>query len=147
LVAEEVNLDSVSASGHGWDNIYTADAGTVNIFTSTCEPQAAAQHEDEGQGSPWYIIIEQPEDQLPAELLEGNIFASALKLIFVGENVPENVSIDLAFPIPEGMQDAKLAVLFWDGAGWVTVPGGNVKDGYFVITVSQPGFYVLVSQE
>jgi hypothetical protein len=57
-----------------------------------------------------------------------------------------NFSITLAFPIPAGMENADLAVMFWDGANWVEVPGGSVVNGEFVITVTQPGVYVLVSQ-
>jgi hypothetical protein len=39
-----------------------------------------------------------------------------------------------------------LAVMFWDGSGWVEVPGGSVVGNEFVITVTQPGIYVLVAQ-
>jgi hypothetical protein len=44
------------------------------------------------------------------------------------------------------MENANLSVMFWNGTEWVAVSGGSVVGNEFVITVTQPGVYVLVSQ-
>ena len=44
------------------------------------------------------------------------------------------------------METSNFAVMFWDGTKWVEVPGGSVVNGAFIITVTQPGIYVLVAQ-
>ena len=90
-----------------------------------------------------YMTVSQTEGQLPGALGAGNTFISALQLTFTSQ---ANGNITLSFPIPAGMEDADLAVMFWDGSGWVDVPGGSVVGDQFVITVSQPGVYVLVSR-
>jgi hypothetical protein len=91
-----------------------------------------------------YIIIPQIQSQLPATLDNGNAFGSALKVELTGQT--SVLSITLSFPIPDGKQDSKLTVKFWDGTKWVTISGGSVVNGKFVITVSNPGTYVLVVQ-
>jgi len=80
------------------------------------------------------------QGQLPAPLNQGNAFVSALQVSVSG-------TITLHFPIPAGMEGADLAVMFWNGSGWVEVPGGSVVGSEFVITVTQPGIYVLVSKQ
>lgn len=89
-----------------------------------------------------YTATPLAQSQLPAALGQGNTFVSALKVT----SQVANLAIELSFPIPAGMEDADLAVMFWDGAQWVELPGGSVVGGEFVITVTQPGIYVLVSR-
>lgn len=94
-----------------------------------------------------YRVIEQTEAQLPSALGQGNSFGSALKLEYIQPAAKNrNLTIQLSFPIPDTMKDADLSVLFWTGSQWVEIPGGGVVDNYFVIYVTKPGFYVLVSQ-
>ena len=94
--------------------------------------------------TPLYTITPQTLDQLPAALGQGYAFASAFQVSLFGQFA--NFELTLAFPIPAGMEDANLSVMFWDGTDWVAVPGGSVVGNEFVITVTQPGVYVLVSQ-
>jgi hypothetical protein len=80
------------------------------------------------------------QSQLPAPLGQGNTFASAFQVNGSAS------SFELSFPIPAGMESMDLVVMFWNGSGWVEVPGGSVVGSEFVITVTQPGIYVLVAQ-
>jgi hypothetical protein len=84
---------------------------------------------------------------LPATLGDGNTLVYALQVVLTpaGEKAT-NLTITLSFPISEGMQDDNLAVLFWNGTAWTPVPGGKVVGNSFLITVSSPGYYVLVSR-
>ncbi len=92
-----------------------------------------------------YTITSLTQDGLPVALGQGNTFVSALQVTLTSQ-VTGNLAITLSFPIPVGMEGANLAVMFWNGSGWVEVPGGTVLGDQFVITVSQPGVYVLVSK-
>jgi len=94
-----------------------------------------------------YTVLEQAQGQLPAALGESFKFGSALKVELTeeGKNVTD-LAITLSFPISADMKDANLVVMFWDGSAWVEVSGGSVVDGFFVITVDQPGDYVLVAK-
>ena len=88
------------------------------------------------------IVTQQTENQLPSALGQGYTFVAATKVT----SQATNLTVELSFPIPAGMEGANLFVMFWDGSQWVEVPGGSVVNGEFVITVTQPGIYVLVSQ-
>jgi hypothetical protein len=94
-----------------------------------------------------YIVIPQTQAQLPGALGEGFSFGSAFKveLTGLGKNTPD-LAFTLSFPIPAGMKDADLAVMFWNGSAWVEVTGGGLVGGSFVITVTEPGLYALVSK-
>jgi hypothetical protein len=96
---------------------------------------------------PLYFIFAQAENQLPAVLGQGKSFTSALKVVLTsrGEQT-RNLKIMLAFPIPEGVKATKLAVMLWNGAQWVNMPGGNLVNGYFVLPVPGPGVYVLITE-
>ncbi len=63
----------------------------------------------------------------------------------VVEELPVGGKITLKFPIPDGADEASLAVFFWNGSAWVEVPGGRIVDGFYVVEVNQPGIYVLAS--
>jgi parallel beta-helix repeat protein len=89
-----------------------------------------------------YTAAPLTQSQLPAALGQGNTFVSALKVT----SQAANLAIELSFPVPAGMEGANLVVMFWDGTQWVEVPGGSLVNGEFVITVTQPGIYVLVSR-
>ena len=92
-----------------------------------------------------YTVALQPESALPATL--DQTFVSALQVTLTTQGqAATNLTITLSFPIPAGMEDANLTVMFWDGSGWVEVSGGSVVGSEFVITVTQPGIYVLVAQ-
>jgi len=55
--------------------------------------------------------------------------------------------ITVSFVIPDNMEDADLAILFWDGSAWVEVTGGhNTGDGHFEASTNLTGTFVLVSQ-
>jgi hypothetical protein len=144
LTLSSVILEENLLPGHA----YTGNA-TINTVDCTLPytPGEVAAEPASDQNRTLYYRIQQTEDQLPAILGEGNLFASAFKIILTstGEKV-RNLQIPLEFPIPEDMQNDNLAVLYWDGSIWVPVPGGRVVDGYFVITVTRPGFYVLVRE-
>ena len=102
------------------------------VFASPLAPSA-----------PQYVVAALAEGGLPGILGAGNTFVSALEVTSTGG---ANGDITLYFPIPAGMEDSNLAVMFWDGTEWVDVPGGTVVGNQFVITVSQSGVYVLVSR-
>jgi hypothetical protein len=91
---------------------------------------------------PQYIVTSLTEGQLPGAIGVGNAFVSALQV----SSTAANFEFTLSFPIPAGMENANLSVMVWDGSEWVAVPGGSVIGNEFVITVTQPGVYVLVSQ-
>jgi len=93
-------------------------------------------------GSAQYTVTAQTQGQLPGALGQGNTFVSALKVT----SQAANLTVELSFPVPAGMESANLVVMFWDGSGWMEVPGGSVVNGEFVITVTQPGIYVLASR-
>jgi hypothetical protein len=89
-----------------------------------------------------FTTTSQTQDQLPSALGQFDAFVSALQV-----NGQVTSGVTLSFPIPAGMESADLAVMFWNGSGWVEVPGGSVVGNEFVITVTQPGIYVLVSKQ
>jgi hypothetical protein len=60
--------------------------------------------------------------------------------------LPVGGKIMLRFPIPDGVDQSSLAVLFWNGTAWVEVPGGEVVDGFYEVEINEPGNYVLASQ-
>ena len=110
-------------------------------------PDSLATVTASGKGPVLYYRVAQNEDQLPSSLGEGNLFVSALKVVLTpaGEKI-SHLSIVLSFLIPEGPQDDELTVVHWNGSEWELVPGGSVVGNYFVIIVSSPGVYVLVSK-
>jgi hypothetical protein len=142
-----LNLNNVTFNGNtSGDYNYN---GTATINNIDCNP--VVDHTPTGKNNaekkPLYIVIEQTQEQLPAGLGDGFKFGSALKVELTNEGKDVNdLAITLSFPIPADMKDAKLAVMFWNGSAWVEVSGGSVVDGLYVITVSQPGNYVLVAK-
>lgn len=105
-------------------------------------------YDPSGESAPvLYTVFSQTQTQLPGALGDGNTFASAVNVELTEQGAArENLTFKLVFPIPDGMQAADLAVLFWDGSQWVEVSGGGVVGDSFVIVVSTPGYYVLVSR-
>jgi hypothetical protein len=144
-----LNLNNVTFNGNTAGDYY--HEGTVNVGGGNCNPVTASDHtpagKDNGEKKPLYIVIEQTQEQLPAALGEGFKFGSSLKVELTeeGKDVTD-LAITLSFPIPADMKDANLAVMFWNGSAWVEVSGGSVANGFFVITVDQPGMYVLAAK-
>jgi hypothetical protein len=145
-----LNLNNVTFNGNAsGDYNYN---GTATISNVDCNPVVLpSDHtpagKDNAEKKPLYIVIEQTQEQLPAVLGEGSKFGSALKVELANEGKDVNdLAITLSFPIPADMKDAKLAVMFWNGSAWEEVSGGSVVNGFFVITVDQPGNYVLVAK-
>jgi len=122
--------------------------GAVNVGSGNCKPVAGnGSYDKEQTREPLYIVVELLQSQLPASFDNGLTFGSAFKVELTGAGEKaQGLEITLAFPIPDGMKDADLAVMFWNGSAWVKVPGGSVVDGKYVITVNQPGLYALVSK-
>jgi hypothetical protein len=87
-------------------------------------------------------------DGLPGDLPEGNTFASALSgALTGGESAPLPRAAVVSFVILDGLQDAILAILFWDGSAWVEVDGSHkTSDGHFEATTNFTGTFVLVSR-
>ena len=114
-----------------------------NIFTSgSTSGQCPGVIVTSPSASPTLFTLNSlTQGQLPGALGSGDTFVSAFQVSGQVTN-----GITLAFPIPAGMENADLAVMFWNGSGWVEVPGGNVVGSEFVITVTQPGIYVLVAR-
>jgi hypothetical protein len=141
----DLYLSGVTFSGNTRGD-YGNEAGNVWINDYPCGGEAVG---DKSEKLPpvLYIVIPQTQAQLPGVLGDGFTFGSAFKVELTerGRNI-SNLTFTLSFPIPASMKDAKLAVMFWNGSAWVEVPGGNVVGDYFVITVGQPGYYVLVSK-
>jgi len=98
-----------------------------------------------------FQLKELVENDLPGELPSGATHLGSLDAQVTSggtaqDTLPPSGKITLKFPIPDGVDETSLAVLFWNGSAWVEVPGGKVVDGFFVVTVEEPGNYVLVSQ-
>ena len=54
--------------------------------------------------------------------------------------------VTVSFNIPAGKQGANFAILHWDGTKWVNLGGSINPPGYFSITTSLTGDFVLVTQ-
>lgn len=144
LTLSSVILEGNRLPGHAYHGNATID--TVDCTLPYAPGDLAAKPASD-QNQALFYSVAQTEDQLPAILGEGNLFVSAFQVILTpaGEKA-RNLEIPIEFLIPAGMQADTLAVFYWDGSIWVPVPGGRVIDGYFVITVTRPGYYVLVSE-
>jgi hypothetical protein len=135
--------DYENPSGNVWVSEY--DCGS-SVNTPANEPAHDGGDKKEQTFTSLYTIIEQTQGQLPAALETGT-FGSALKVVLTNEGKDvADLAMTLSFPIPADMKDASLVVMFWNGSSWVEVSGGNVVNGLFVITVNQPGDYVLVAK-
>jgi hypothetical protein len=147
----DLYLNGVTFSGNASGDYFN----NGNVWVGDCgkAAQAVEKPADDGvdkkeqTSAQLYIVVEQVQGQLPAALGEGFKFGSALKVELTNEGRELNdLAITLSFPIPDGMKDAALSVMFWNGSAWVEVSGGSVVDGFYVITVDQPGNYVLVTK-
>jgi hypothetical protein len=91
-----------------------------------------------------------PNDGLPGSLPPGRTFLSGVDVGLTEAGVPVQVVIDgsyvtLTFPIPEGWEDASLALLYWDpeanggAGGWVELPPYALRpDGTPMIHLLHP---------
>jgi hypothetical protein len=137
--------DDYTNSGNVWVNDH--DCGHSVNTPKTQAPADDGPDKKEQTPAPLYIVVEQVQGQLPAALGEGFKFGSALKVELTNEGKDvTDLAMTLSFPIPDGMKDASLVVMFWNGSAWVEVSGGSVVNGFYIITVNQPGDYVLVSK-
>jgi hypothetical protein len=98
-----------------------------------------------------FQLNEVAEELLPGTLPSGAAYAGGVDIILTSGGIklaelPTGGKITLKFPIPDGVDETSLAVLFWSGVTWVEVPGGEVVDGFYVVEVIEPGIYVLASQ-
>ena len=59
---------------------------------------------------------------------------------------PLNGTAMVSFAIPSGKQGANFAILHWDGTNWVKIGGSINPPGYFSVTTSLTGEFVLVTQ-
>ena len=83
-------------------------------------------------------------DALPADLPEGATFASAVNAALSGD---DSGKLIISFDIPDGLEDADLAILHWNGSKWVEVSGGyKTADGHFEASTELTGTFVLVSK-
>ena len=139
LALVAVTFDGLNSSG---DYAYS---GTAQLNDTACASASPAGGTRKKEDDTLYLIIARTQDQLPSVLDDNDAFGSAFSVVLTpaGERIT-NLVITLAFPIPEEMKDAELAVKFWNGSSWAWMAGGEVVDGYFVITVPGPGTYVLV---
>ncbi len=141
--APDLYLNGATFSGNTTD--YANEGGNVWVNDYPCGGGGGS----DGGKKPivLYIVIPQMQAQLPGALGAGYAFGSALRVVLTDQGVAlDDLVITLSFPIPAGLKDANLAVMFWNGSTWVEIPGGNVVGDFFVITVGQPGYYVLVSK-
>jgi hypothetical protein len=141
LLGQSASFDPPNGAG---PTLVDVDPSLNCVFPS---PLPSALPSDNSNDAVLYTIASQTQDELPASLDQGNSFVSALQLALTSQGLTAgNLVITLAFPIPAGMEGADLAVMFWNGTGWVEVPGGSVVGDQFVINVAQPGVYVLVAK-
>jgi hypothetical protein len=139
------NGDYENPSGNVWVIEYDCghSASTPVVHTPASE---SVGEKEPVQYASLYTVVEQTQGQLPAAL-ESGTFGSALKVVLTNEGKDvTDLALTLSFPIPAGMKDSSLVVMFWNGSAWVEVSGGSVVNGFFVITVAQPGDYVLVAK-
>jgi hypothetical protein len=69
-------------------------------------------------------------ETLPGDLPDGATFASALDgALHDGDSEPLPGKVIISFLIPEGLEDADLAILFWTGSEWVDLQGTSFDDG------------------
>jgi hypothetical protein len=71
--------------------------------------------------------------------MDAGVFSGGTVIV----ELPSGGKITLKFPVPAGANKSNLTVLFWNGAQWVKVAGGEVIDNFYVVKVTKPGTYVL----
>ena len=83
-------------------------------------------------------------DKLPGKLDSKFTFVSS----FDAEVNPSLTGgmLTVSFAIPTGKQGANFAILHWDGTKWVNLGGSINPPGYFSVTTSLTGDFVLVTQ-
>lgn len=96
-------------------------------------------------------LDEVKNDLLPGALPEGVSYLTSMNAQTsvdgkAVDELPAGGKLTLKFPVPDGADEASLAVLFWNGAEWIEVSGGEVVDGFYMVEVTRPGIYVLASQ-
>lgn len=80
---------------------------------------------------------------LPAAVVDPYTFLQGMEVSFAS---PLAASMVVSFLIPEGMEFANLAILYWDGSQWVDLGGYQTSDGLFNISSENSGIYVLGSK-
>jgi hypothetical protein len=114
-----------------------AQAGINISFNNLCNYQS--------------VINTQAAEGLPGSLPEGESFVEGLTVNILNNGslvnpLPSGSSITIGFPISSGNQNAKLVAIFWNGSKWVEVPGEMSSDGFFKITTSQPGTFLVITK-
>jgi hypothetical protein len=61
-------------------------------------------------------------------------------------SLPNGASITVDFPVPADLADNNLSALFWNGSQWVEITGQKTPEGFFTITTTSPGTYLLMSK-
>ena len=85
----------------------------------------------------------QTDNQLPGKLDAKYTFVSA----FDAAVTPTlDGSMTVSFKIPAGKTGANFAILSWDGTKWVNLGGSINPPGFFSVTTSLTGDFVLVTQ-
>ncbi|MEW6401646.1 MAG: HYR domain-containing protein [Chloroflexota bacterium] len=87
---------------------------------------------------------------LPGKLPSGASFRSGFTIDVLqgGKSIdplPKNTSITLEFDIEGDLKD-EYSILTWNGTAWVEVKGEKTADGYFSITLTEGGTFIIVQK-
>ncbi len=166
-----ITMDNATASGNGSNGVILVNGlgapATEVVFTGTNIFQGNKEeglYINTGGDLVTYdnlttyetsVLASPSSDELPGGLPDGNTFISALQLI---QTAPSG-EVVISFPIPYSMQDANLAILYWDGTQWVdlatatfrdsrrVLDGGHKTDnGYFQASVNFGGIFAFVAR-
>jgi hypothetical protein len=112
-------------------------SGTRIIFINLCGYQG--------------VLSEVDESGLPAPLTTGSKFkftrAVNVDVLKKGVNIkelPKDSSLEIVFSVNV---HASEEVLFWNGSMWKEIPGKNPDMGFYKITTSTAGIFVLAEKE
>jgi hypothetical protein len=96
------------------------------------------------------ILDDMLGDGLPNPLPEGTSFVNGVTITVLqdGEQIdplPSGSSFLLGLPTPSSSGN-EFAVLFWNGSKWTELSGQSTEDGFFDLTSTQTGTFILVTK-
>jgi len=87
---------------------------------------------------------------LPVPLPSGASFVNGLTVNVLKngsevKSLPSGSSLQIEFPLPAG-SDGNFVILFLNNGNWTELPGEKTADGYYKITATQAGAFILVKK-
>jgi len=130
----------------------------ANSFDISCAAQVAYNIDPPGAHVSFnnlcgYQAMLNGEDSasLPGKVPDGNNFVDGLTVLVLQNDkaltsLPNNSNVVIDFPIPAGHENASFTAMFWNGSSWVEVPGQKNGAGFYQISTSQVGTFILVQK-